>query len=120
MGTGAETWTYLVRVGRRDKKNRTGLRNPPGATRHDLLEEGVDEVADNKDEEVVLPVHHGVELLLRLVRGSLVDLLLVARGRRLLALLGGHRDAWTGGIDAVGVASWKSRGFGGRRCENVG
>lgn len=92
-------------MGRRNKENRTGLGHPPGASRHDLLEEGIDEIANDENEEVVLPVHHGIQLLLALVRGSLLELGLIARRRLLVARLGGHDGrAGSVGIDETRVA----------------
>lgn len=109
---GSGTWTYLVRVGRRDKENRTRLGDSPRASGHNLLEKGVDKVADDEDKEVVLPVDHGIQLFLSLVRGSLLELRLMAR-RRLF--VGGHREA-RGPAEAMeGRRDVRSFDRGGRR-----
>lgn len=57
--------TDLVRMRRSDEQDGTGLGHAPGASRNDFAEEGVDDVADRVEEQIVLPGRHGIELLLR-------------------------------------------------------
>lgn len=47
-----------------NKQHRAGLRDLPGSSRDDLSEEEVDEIAHGMEERVILPVDHGIELLL--------------------------------------------------------
>lgn len=60
FATGPEELAYLVGMRRSNKQHGTSLRNTPGATGHDLTEEHVDDVADGIEEEIILPVHHGI------------------------------------------------------------
>lgn len=64
-GTTGRGVTNLIRVRRGDEEDRTRLGNLPGASRVNFTEEEVDEDTKNPEEEVVLPVHHGIELLWR-------------------------------------------------------
>lgn len=73
---------------RGDKENGARLRNPPGATRDDLAEEQVDQVAEDGEEHVVLPVDHGIQLFLR--PGCVVRRSGLAGRAGLLLGLGGH------------------------------
>ena len=78
-----------------NEEHRAGLRNSPRASGNNFSEKGVDEVSDDIEEEVVLPIDHGIELLWLLVRGRLGPRL------RVLGLLrpglGGHAEGvWEG------------------------
>lgn len=56
--------TYLVGVRASDKQHWAGLRDLPRSSRDDLSKEEVDEIAHGMEERVILPVDHGIELLL--------------------------------------------------------
>lgn len=47
-----------------DEQHWAGLRDLPRSSRDDLSKEEVDEIAHGMEERVILPVNHGIELLL--------------------------------------------------------
>lgn len=86
-------------MGRSDEQDGSVARDLPGTSRHNLSEKEVDQVAHDIQEQVILPVHHGVELFLR---GRIR--LRLRRRSVLCAGLGGHGEP-------VGDASqWFRRG----------
>lgn len=64
---GEKNWrAYLIGMRSGNEEHWTALRDLPRTPRNDFAEEGIDQVADDVHEEVVLPIDHGIQLLLTL------------------------------------------------------